>query len=154
MARKVGTITAGAADNPDQIDPPRGAATAAQTRPARTLAPSEEIKARYDRIERQADKFGRVIGVRRLRPSVQARIHGMLADLGQDQESFGTMALAACVCEIDGAPYTPPKTRAELDAVADMLDGEGLMAAAIALAALQGVTLDMPQEGVALAAKK
>lgn len=144
MAKKIGQITSAS-------DAAAGASPAARER---SLSPSDEIKSRYSKIEYQTDALGRLIGVRRLRPSVQARVHGMLTDLAQNPESFGTMAVAACVCEIDGQPYTSPKTRAELDAVADFLDAEGLMAAAMALAALQGVTLDMPQEGVALAAKK
>ncbi len=41
-----------------------------------------EIKiARYQTVEKEADGFGRLIGVRRLKPSEQTKLAGMTADL-------------------------------------------------------------------------
>lgn len=110
-----------------------------------------EIKiARYSKIEKIADDFGRLIGVRRLKPSEQTRIAGMTADLvGSDEvidPNTGAVVkvshrlplmIAAAVCEIDGNPIPFPKTRGELDSIYDRLDTEGLTAAGIAATVLQ-----------------
>lgn len=104
------------------------------------MTPSEEFTKRYTRVEREQDVFGRTIGVRRLRPSEQLKVQGMTSDL-EGEASFGAVGsetiiprrmpaiMAASVCEIDGSPITFPKNRAELDAVLDMLDTEGMEAA-------------------------
>jgi hypothetical protein len=110
---------------------------------------SEIILARYKRVEKEADELNRLIGVRRLRPSEQAKVAGYTADLtGFDEMTTpaGTkvsfphrlpLAVAAAVCEIDGSPIPFAKSRAELDAIYDRLDEEGLAAASRALARLQ-----------------
>ncbi|UGY23720.1 hypothetical protein HU675_0038205 [Bradyrhizobium septentrionale] len=110
---------------------------------------SEMIMARYKRIEREADDLGRVIGVRKLRPSEQTKLTGMTPDLAGSGEHITPdgvkhfvpdrlpLAIAAAVCEINSAPIPFPRTRGELDAVFDMLDAEGLAAASRALAKLQ-----------------
>lgn len=109
---------------------------------------TDEITARYNRIERAADAFGRSIGVKRLKPSQQMKVQGMTADLEGDSVSFDAdgremriphrvpATIAASVVEIDGHPIPFPKSRAELDAVMDRLDSEGIEAAATALTKL------------------
>jgi hypothetical protein len=117
------------------------------------MTASEEIlarKERYNRIERASDSFGRMIGVRRLKPSQQLRVQEMAPGLdgamsvtaetkdGVQQIEIprnSPLIIAASVCEIDSAPIPFPKNRAELDAVLDRLDNEGLAAAGTAMAA-------------------
>lgn len=109
-----------------------------------------EVKiARYNRIEREADDWGRVIGVRRLKPSEQSKVSGLTTDLkGSDEVLNPTTGetlhfphsmrhfLAAAVCEIDQSPIPFPRSRGELDAILDRLDNEGLAAATKALVRL------------------
>lgn len=113
---------------------------------------SEDIlarKAKYDRIERVTDKTGRVIGVHRLKPSQQLRIQELAPGLDgmttMTDESTGKtisvpkitpLAIAASVAEIDGSPFPFPRSRGELDMMIDVLDDEGLTAAAAGLANL------------------
>lgn len=110
---------------------------------------SEVRLARYKKIERQDDELGRVIGVRRLRPSEQSKLNGMTEDLsgsdivkaqdtGEDVSLSHRLPLmiAASVCEIDQIVIPFPRTRAELDAIYDRLDVEGLSAAGKALTRL------------------
>lgn len=122
------------------------------------MTKSEEIlarKARYDRVERVVDELGRTVGVKRLKPSQQVRIQELAPGLEgttkvTDDASGKTfdvpraspLIMAAAVVEIDGSPVPFPKTRAELDAVLDMLDQEGLQAIATAL-----TTLGTPEAG-------
>ena len=109
----------------------------------RVQTQSEEILQRYRHIEREADSRGRIIGIRRLRPSEQSKIVGLTPDLGgydllpntQDETAPAArlshrmpLLMAASVCEIDGNPIAFPRNRAELDSVYDQLDGEGLEA--------------------------
>jgi hypothetical protein len=113
---------------------------------------------RYREIEREADVFGRIIGVRRLKPSEQTKIDGFTPELsghnilefdvfdddgkptGEKRKQYishrSPMIFAASVCEIDHHPLVFPRSRQELDANYDMLDGEGIAAAAVALARL------------------
>jgi hypothetical protein len=124
---------------------------------------SEEIiarKERYNRIERAPDKLGRMIGVRRLKPSQQLRIQEMAPGLdgamsvtaetkdGLQQIEIprnSPLVIAASVCEIDSTPIPFPKNRAELDAVLDRLDTEGLEAAGKALSGFLEEEID-PKE--------
>lgn len=118
---------------------------------------SEVILARYKSIEKEADSLGRIIGVRRLKPSEQTKVSGMCADLtGSDEvinEETGEKILiphrmpllvAASVCLIsDGSGETPipfPRNRSELDAIYDRLDVEGLAAASAAIGRLNQKT--------------
>ncbi len=116
------------------------------------MATESELKlARYGKVEKNADALGRVIGVRRLKPSEQARITEFTAGLSGTEEVTtpdGTklsaplrlpLVLAASVCEIDGMPIPFPRNRAELDAIYDRLDAEGLAAASVGVAKLQTV---------------
>jgi len=109
-----------------------------------------EIKlARYNKVEREADKFGRLIGVRRLRPSEQTKAAGYTSDLSGSDEVIDNdgnkilvphrlpLMIAATVCEIDGDPIPFAKNRAELDAIYDRLDVEGIEAAGRAATRLQ-----------------
>ena len=102
---------------------------------------SDEVLQRYRHIEREADSRGRIIGIRRLRPSEQSKITGMTPDLGgYDLVPTGDDAkpirlshrmplmMAASVCEVDGNPWPFPRNRAELDAAYDQLDAEGIEA--------------------------
>ena len=105
-----------------------------------------EIKiARYKTVEKEADDFGRVIGVRRLKPSEQTKVAGMTADLtGSDElmNEDGTkfmvphrmpLLIASAVCLIDENPIPFARNRGELDAIYDRLDVEGLAAAGRAM---------------------
>ena len=113
----------------------------------RVTTASEEILQRYRHIEREADSLGRIIGIRRLRPSEQAKIVGMTSDLGgydlvpnledetQKPSRFSQrmpLMMAASVVEIDGNPYGFPRNRAELDDMLDRLDAEGMLAIVVA----------------------
>lgn len=125
---RVGTMTSG----------PAAAAVTAPAVPARPksgLSPSEEIVSRYNRIERQADDLGRMIGVKRLRPSLEVKIRTMAGT--DDVDVLNMLMLGASVVEIDGNPVTFPKNRAELDATIDGLDSEGINAAMKALIVLR-----------------
>lgn len=119
------------------------------------MTPTEEIaarKAKYARTEYHDDELGRKIGCQRLKPSQQMRVMELTAGLDgvnemvvddPESELFGKtimmskrmpLELAASVREIDGTPIPFPKTRAELDAIFDRLDTEGVNAAGQALA--------------------
>lgn len=112
----------------------------------RHLTESEVRFARYNQIEKEADGVGRLIGVRRLKPSEQTKLSGMTSELtGYDRvvnekgeqvdvPHRAPLMLASSVCLIvDEAgvevriPF--PANRAELDAIYDRLDIEGLIAA-------------------------
>jgi hypothetical protein len=112
----------------------------------KTLTPSEELIQRYSRVERHADVFGRVVGVRRLKPSQSTKISEMTPNLDGDaemtvlDEKTGAettmkiprrlqMNVAASVCEIDNVPIPFARNRGELDAIYDRLDREGMDAA-------------------------
>lgn len=108
-----------------------------------------EIKlARYGAVEKEADKFGRVIGVRRLKPSEQTKLSGLTADLSGADEMTNEagdkvavphrmpLMIAAAVCMIDEARIPFPRNRGELDAIYDRLDAEGIAAAGAALVRL------------------
>jgi hypothetical protein len=105
---------------------------------------SEVLLARYAQVEREGDEFGRVIGVRRLRPSEQSRLSGMTQELGGFEEvrnpetgesnkipQRSPLMVAASVCEIDGTKIPFPRNRNELDAIYNRLDMEGIKAATL-----------------------
>ena len=116
------------------------------------MSKSEEIAARaakYNRVERVSDSLGRVIGVRRLKPSQQLKVEEYSSDLTgvqtfTDDETGKQIEVprrtilfyAAAVCEIDDTPLPFPRNRGELDAVLDRLDDEGLTAVSSALVKL------------------
>ena len=116
------------------------------------MSKSDEIAARaakYNRIERVSDSLGRVIGVRRLKPSQQLKVEEYSSDLTgvqtfTDDETGKQIEVprrtilfyAAAVCEIDDTPLPFPRNRGELDAVLDRLDDEGLTAVSSALVKL------------------
>ena len=130
------------------------------------MTASQEILARqerYNRIERATDSTGRMIGVRRLKPSQQLRVQEMAPGLDGAvsvtvESADGNrvieiprnspLVIAASVCEIDSSPIPFAKSRAELDAILDRLDTEGLAAAGEALAkfAEENVTIDEVKE--------
>jgi hypothetical protein len=117
---------------------------------------SEAKLARYNTIEKEADDFGRVIGVRRLKPSEQTKVAGMTADLTGHEEALNPegdkvqvshrlpLMIAAAVCMIDDARIPFARNRGELDAMYDRLDVEGLAAAGRALVRLNPLTVDDP----------
>jgi hypothetical protein len=113
---------------------------------------SEILLARYRQVERESDNLGRIIGVRRLRPSELTKLAGMTPELGgvedvpeigEDKQRTGRsipisrrmpLMIVAAVCEIDDGrgnlqriPF--PKSRGELDSIYDRLDTEGIDAA-------------------------
>lgn len=110
------------------------------------LTPSQEIVARYSRIERRTDGLGRMIGVKVLRPSQECKIRAMAETA--DLEVLNMLVLAASVVEIDGSPLTFPKSRAELDATLDGLDHEGVQAAMLGLISLKGMAPSSDAEAV------
>ena len=87
----------------------------------------EDIKARYQTVEREADRAGRVIGTRRLKLAERLKISEMTSQ--QNSDALGIMIVAASVCEIDGRPIPFPRNRSELDSVIDALDEEGISTA-------------------------
>ena len=111
---------------------------------------SEEIHARqqrYARVEREADATGRLIGVRRLKPSQQIALQELAPGLDGyttivDERTGAVinvpksspLIMAASVTEIDGVAVPFPQTRGQLNAILDRLDEEGLAAVAAALA--------------------
>lgn len=126
------------------------------------MTTESEVKlARYNTIEKEADAFGRIIGVRRLKPSEQVRIAEFTSDLtgsdeveGPDGEKFTLshrmpLIMAASVCMIDDARIPFPKNRAELDAIFDRLDSEGMIAASAAMTRLTKDDSGKPAEEVA-----
>lgn len=115
---------------------------------------SEEILARYRTVEREADSFGRVIGVKRLNPAQQLKVMELT---NSENEAVRTaLFAAACVCEIDERPVSFPKNRGEIDSVIATLDQEGLTAVGIALNRLLGSGEEAANdpEQAAAAAKK
>jgi hypothetical protein len=118
------------------------------------MTTESEIKlARYSVVEKEADTMGRVIGVRRLKPSEQTKVAGMTSDLtGGDEviNAFGEkvmiphrmpLLIVSAVCMIDEARIPFARNRGELDAIYDRLDVEGLAAAGAAM-----VRLNPPEE--------
>lgn len=111
---------------------------------------SEAKLARYSETAKEADEFGRVIGVRRLKPSEQVKIAGMTPEISGSDERLddnGTklyishrmpLMLAAAVCQIDDALIPFPRNGGELYAIFDRLDEEGLRAAGKAWVRLNG----------------
>jgi hypothetical protein len=106
------------------------------------MSTETDIKlARYKEVAREADDMGRVISVRRLRPSEQIRITEMSPLLEGNVETSpvngatvqiprrAPFLVVASVCMIDDMPITFPRNRGELDAILDRLDNEGLAAA-------------------------
>lgn len=115
------------------------------------MSTETEIKlARYSEVAKEADAFSRVIGVRRLKPSEQAKVSGMTPELiGYEDVINSTgekvqvpqrapLFLAASVCIIDDALIPFPRNRGELDAIYDRLDVEGIAAAGKAWMKLAG----------------
>jgi hypothetical protein len=102
---------------------------------------SEVKLARYSETAKEADQLGRVISVRRLKPSEQAKVSGMTSELAGYEEMVNEkgvkvhvphrmpLMLAASVCMIDENHIAFPRNRGELDAIYDRLDVEGLEAA-------------------------
>ena len=117
--------------------PPRGFASYADE--------LEFRRARYAHIERETDRLGRVIGVRRLKLSERTRLTSMTPDLGgldEMQREDGTVTLipqraqyhiVAMVCQINDAMIPFARNRGELDAILDRLDQEGIEAAGAAV---------------------
>jgi hypothetical protein len=128
-----------------------------------------EARKRYKHVEKEADEWNRIIGVRRLKPSEQSKLIGMTAELSgfdivnlKDDEGTekemqsphrGPLMIAAAVCEITSAEGEVarllfPRNRAELDSVYDRLDIPGLQAATRAMVRLvesdktEGTVLD------------
>lgn len=126
------------------------------------MSTESEVKlARYNTVEKEADSFGRVIGVRRLKPSEQVRIAEFTSDLtgsdeiqGPDGEKYTLshrmpLIMAASVCMIDDARIPFPRNRGELDAIFDRLDTEGMIAASTAMTRLTQDDSHKPAEEIA-----
>jgi hypothetical protein len=125
------------------------------------MSTESEIKiARYKQVEKEADAFGRVIGVRRLRPSEQSKVIGMTPDLSGGEitdlinddgqpvimSHRGPLFVAAAVCDIDDKHLPFPKNRAESDWAYDNLDIEGINAAIKAIARLSQTNVSTAEE--------
>jgi hypothetical protein len=104
---------------------------------------SEEILARYRKTESVADTLGRIITVRRLRPSQQVAIMRM-AESGSESV-VAALTSAASVMKIDEDVISFPKTLAEASAIMDRLDQEGLTAATTAYLKLIGQAPPEPE---------
>ena len=105
---------------------------------------SETIKERYSASEEEADSFGRLIKVQRLRPWDTAVVR-KLADSDR-MNVVSNVMIAACVRSITGDDgkermFAPPKSEADVAIVMNALDGEGLEAATTAWMRLMGVKL-------------
>jgi hypothetical protein len=98
------------------------------------MTPSEEILARYKETKKGADALGRVITVRRLRPSQKIAVMRM-AD-SDKPEIYVPLLVAASVSQINEDMLTFPRSNGELNSVLDRLDQEGLAAAQDAFVAL------------------
>jgi hypothetical protein len=106
------------------------------------LATKQAILDRYTKKEMIVDKLGRMIGVVNLKFSERLAVQRMA-------ETENTLALAhmlagAAVREIstDGQPpiiYPFPRTLEQLNAVIDVLDDEGMIAATAAWFKLRGI---------------
>jgi hypothetical protein len=113
---------------------------------------------RYKKVEREADAWGRVITVRRLKPSEMGKLTAYIADItGFDEHTRedGTVVkvdrrtpyiVIGMVCEIDGVHIPFPRNRGELDAMYDTLDQEGLVAASKAVGRLSIDVVENPRE--------
>jgi hypothetical protein len=118
---------------------------------------TEARLARYKQVEREADEWGRIIGVRRLKPSEMGKLTSMIADIsGFDEHTRedGTVVkvdrrtpylVIGMICEIDSAHIPFAKNRAELDSMYDVMDQEGLVAASKAVGRLQIDAVDDPK---------
>ncbi len=98
---------------------------------------SETVKARYDAVEREADTFGRMISVKRLRPAEMQTVRRIVES--DSMSIMGDAMVAACVREIDGTVYPAPKSQIDLDIVFNVLDNEGMQAAGTAWVRLMGL---------------
>jgi hypothetical protein len=134
-----------------------------------------EAKERYKQIDREADDWNRIIGVRRLRPSEVSKLIGMTPELGGHDVSNVTsdetgetrevqvphraaLFIAGAVCEIQRldqpvGKLTFPRNRAELDSVYDTLDTVGIAAAVKALTRLSESDKAADVQGVIDSAK-
>lgn len=108
---------------------------------------SEEIAARYGKIEREPDSLGRIIGVKRLKPHQQMKVADMVAS--DNQTVVQAYNLVAAVCMIDELPLSFPRSKGELESLMDALDTEGIGAASVAYGRLLGIS----EENTADAAK-
>jgi hypothetical protein len=119
---------------------------------------TEARLARYKQVEREADDWGRIIGVRRLKPSEMGKLTSYTTDVaGFDEHTRedGTVVkvdrrtpymVIAMICEIDSVLIPFARNRAELDSLYDTMDQEGLVAASKAVARLQIDVVENPRE--------
>lgn len=105
---------------------------------------SEEILGRYAKGETVADDLGRLITVRRLRPSQQVAIMRIAGTA--DENVVGVMTAAASVSKIDDLIYPFPKTQNDIDSMMDRLDAEGLAAATKAFLKMTGQLVEPSPE--------
>jgi hypothetical protein len=91
------------------------------------IGTKQEILDRYAKVEKAADKFGRIITIGKLKPS-QGLAVIRLADTKDDYVQF-VSRVAASVRMIDEAIYAFPRDAAELNSIIDVLDKEGMDAA-------------------------
>ena len=110
----------------------RGKGGKAQEEGAPSIA--ETVKANANRIERETDSAGRVIGVKRLNFLEIHKITGLVGAVNAQNERYYNEALAcASVCEIDGDLVMIPRTELQMDALMLRLDTHGVGAALTAL---------------------
>jgi hypothetical protein len=94
----------------------------------------QEIRDRYKATITKVDKFGRAIKVGRLTMSQETRA----AELA---ESFASIEMMRTICslrQIDDDMIPFPRDRAQLDAIMDRLDREGVTAIREAMAEMVG----------------
>lgn len=91
------------------------------------LPAKAELLARYQKKEVEADKFGRLITVVRLRLSESISIRRMAET--EDDTALIYMLAAAAVRAVDDIAYPFPRNITDLNATIDALDQEGMEAA-------------------------
>ena len=108
------------------------------------LGTKQDILDRYNKVEKTADKVGRIIVCGRLRPSQELAVIRM----ADSQDSYVQLVsrVAASVRKIDDSVFTFPRNRGELDAVIDGLDAEGIEAAMTAFVKLHAVAEEAKED--------
>lgn len=130
------------------------------TKAVRRIGPASEIKESANTVETPSsqiikaaqrdievpDSFGRIIKVRAITALQRMRMFEAIGALSRNEMYLGHASLACSVVSIDGEPVRFPGSKREVEALVDRLDNEGLAAAGVALAKLNGAEID-PETG-------
>src|SRR5574337_1365807 len=88
-----------------------------QASAADNKSPVAQMKDDPNRVERERDTAGRVIGVRKLSFLDVHRLTCVMGDHATNGPALQQAITAASVAEIDGEPVARPRTRAQLEAL-------------------------------------